>query len=748
VKAGQANVNLNRFLKYINYLIALLLAAAAGIVWWFAFRVLPQTSGAVAAPVSARTVIARDANGVPHIEAASDDDAWFAQGYVHAQDRLFQMEFTRRQAAGELAAVFGPSAVESDLEMRRLRMPHAAADHARALPPEDLRVLSAYARGVNHFLQTHRSRLPVEFSLARFDPAPWRVSDTVLVGLQMFRTLTSSWRDELLKTAFLQQGDPAKVRALFPTRTGSEPLPGSNAWVLAGSRTASGKPVLANDPHLSFSLPGIWYQVDIRTPTMHVAGVSVPGAPSVIIGHNQYIAWGMTNLHFDVQDLYVERINPPAGFFVFQGQPLRLRQHREVILVRGGAKLETLVPITRHGAVLVNEPNRQLTLRWTATEPAIFQFVFASINRAKNWPEFRAALERFAGPGQNFVYADREGNIGYQAAGKLPIRRNWDGDVAAEGVTGSMEWDGYIPFAQLPSLFNPPSGIIVTANQNPFPESYPYRVTGNFAPPYRAQRIRSLLEKKSSGWKPGDMTAVQTDVYSAFSHFLAGQLIQVHARAGKRNPSLTEPARLLNNWNGEMKAGHPAPLILTLAFQHLRKAVADHASGGNGQAYELSMGSAVIEKLLRDKPANWFPDYDQLLLRSFMDAINEGTKFYGPDVSKWDYGRFNELTLRNRVVPEIPFLGTYLRIGPVGMSGSSTTVKQTTTRLGPSMRMVIDLADFDNSILTLTTGQSGHPLSGLYTNRWDTYQSGGAELMPFSNVKTDPNQVLVLTANK
>ncbi|MBK5295465.1 MAG: penicillin acylase family protein, partial [Acidobacteriia bacterium] len=446
-------MNLNGLLKYINSFIALLCLAALALVYWYAWRPLPPNSGSVPAPVSARAQVVRDHMGVPHIEAASDEDAYFLQGYVTAQDRLFQMEYARRQAAGELAAIFGAAAVESDIETRRLRMHRAAVQHARTLPPADRAVLAAYARGVNYFLETHQGKLPVEFTLLGLDPAPWTIPDTMLIGLHMFRSLTTTWKDEALKSSYMAQGEAEKVNFIFPVRTGAEPQPGSNAWVLSGRRTASGKPILANDPHLGFSLPGVWYQVHLKTPSMNVAGVSMPGAPAVIIGHNDRIAWGMTNLHFDVQDLYSERVNSAAGAFLFEGQAKTLRQEKEFVRIRGGGQREFTVASTSHGPILLTAKGQHLSIRWTATEPGLFQFPFAEINHAGNWSQFRAALSRFLGPGQNFVYADTEGNIGYQATGKLPIRRDRDGDLPADGASGKQEWDGFIPFEELPSIY-------------------------------------------------------------------------------------------------------------------------------------------------------------------------------------------------------------------------------------------------------------------------------------------------------
>src|ERR1022692_4254853 len=303
----------HRALRYINAAIGIALLAAAGAVYWFVYRALPQTSGTIAAPVSQRVTIARDALGVPHISAASEDDVFFAQGYVAAQDRLFQMDGLRRLAGGDLSEIVGAGALELDRDSRRLRMRRIAEMAYVSLSPQDRAPLAAYARGVNYFIETHLHALPVEFTLLGYEPRPWSVVDTILIGLHMYRDLTTSWKDEILKRDMRAAGDRAKVDFLFPPRSGGELQPGSNAWAVGGAHTASGKPLLCDDMHLAYSIPGIWYMVHLRAPGLDVSGVSLPGTPSVIVGHNQRIAWGVTNLQFDVQDLYIELAVRRAG---------------------------------------------------------------------------------------------------------------------------------------------------------------------------------------------------------------------------------------------------------------------------------------------------------------------------------------------------------------------------------------------------------------------------------------------------
>jgi penicillin amidase len=650
------------------------------------------------------------------------------------------MDSLRRLAGGELAEIVGSAALESDKDARSLRMRHLAEDAVHTMPAVDRSALAAYARGVNAFIETHLNTLPIEFTLLGYQPRPWTLADSALLGFHMFRTLTTTWKDELLKRAMLLQGDPAKVNFLFPVRTGSEAQPGSNAWSLAGRLTASGKPILANDMHLEYSDPGIWYMTQLQAPGWNVAGVSLPGAPGVVVGHNDRIAWGITNLHFDVQDLYIEQMDDRTGRYLFRGQVEQARAEREVILVKGSSPVEMTVWVTRHGPLVPGTGSERLALRWTAADPGIFQFPIIDIDRAQNWHEFSTAISRFTGPGSNFIYADIDGNIGYHAAGKLPIRKGWSGDLPVDGASGNFEWQGFISFEQLPSAFNPAAGMIVTANQNPFPADYPYPVNGNFAPHYRSSQIRSLLSARA-GWRAADMLAVQKDVYSAFAHFLAKAIVGAYDRKKATNPALTGAIALLRNWNGQMEHSQAAPLVVTLAFQHLRRAMVESATRAL-VTYDSPMGPAVLEKLLRTRPAGWFADYDETLLKGLADAVEEGQRMQGPKIEKWNFGKYTELTIPNPVVHQVPFAGKYFDIGPVPMSGSLTTVKQLTRRLGPSMRMAVDFADWDRSLLNVTIGESGQILSSHYRDEWSHYYVGESFPMEFRSI--DAKDVLRL----
>jgi penicillin amidase len=726
---------LARVVKAVNFLIAVVLVAGLAAVGWFVWRPLAQRSGEIRVPIGAPATVRFDERGVPHIQAASLQDALFVQGYLTAQDRLWQMDALRRYDAGDLAEIFGPSVLETDRESRRLRLRRIAEDAYVTLTPDERSAFAAYTRGINQFIATHLDNLPVEFTLLRYQPRPWSVVDSLLICLHMFRNLTTSWRTDLIKRDMMADGDPRKVEFLFPVRSATEPLPGSNAWVLAGSHTASGKPLLSNDMHLDYSLPGIWYMVHLSAPGLDVSGVALPGAPGVIVGHNQRIAWGITNLGYDVQDLYIEKFDDRTGRYLYRGQVEQARAEREIIRVKGRPPVELLVWVTRHGPLFVTENKQQMALRWIVAQPGFFRYPILEIDRAANWQEFTAALAHFPGPGSNFVYADVDGHIGYHAAGVLPLRSGCLGDLPSDGSSGDCEWGGVIPFDRLPSSYNPPSGLIVTANQNPFPLGYPYPVTGSFAPPNRAIQIRALLSSRN-GWRAQDLLGVQKDVYSAFDRFLAQQVVAAYEKRGISSPDLQPAIAVLRTWNGQMEKDLAAPLVTALLYQKLRLAIAESAAPGKGPGYSFQMAPAVVEKLLRERPAGWFADYDATLLGALMDALEEGRHLQGRNVKNWQYGAGLRLTIQHPVLSKLPLIGPYFDIGPVPMSGSGLTVKQTTRTLGPSMRMNADLGDWDRSLLNVVIGESGQVLSRHYTDEWSAYYAARSFPMEFTNVKS------------
>jgi penicillin amidase len=729
-------VTLHRVLRTLNILAAGLFIAAVWAGYRYLWRPLPETKGWLRAPVGGVVSIARDELGRPHIEARNELDALFAQGFATAQDRMWQMDMARRMAGGELSEVAGPAAVALDLRARRVRMRRIAETQAREINDAERAGLAAYARGVNYYLETHAGALPVEFHLMHYVPRPWGVADSLLILLAMNRTLTESWESDLEKWRMEQEGFPERVDRLFPIRDGGEITPGSNAWAISGKRSTSGQAILANDPHLEFSMPATWYAVQLQAPGLNAAGVTLPGVPGILIGHNERIAWGITGLQFDTQDLYFEEIDLRSGHFLFRGQQLQAIKETEFIAVRGGAPqgVETLVTV--HGPILTADNGRHLAMKWAAAAPGA-TFPVLELDRARNWEEFRRALSRFTGPGLNVLYADAEGNIGEQVAGRLPLRRSFTGDVPVEGAGGKLEWEGFIPFEQLPTWFNPPSGILISANQNPFPEKTPWRVNGRFAPHYRQRQILDRLNVRPK-WDAEGMSSIQTDVYSALLMLIRQEVLRVAARGPGAKGLEQQAVEILRGWNGQVTAQRAAPLVAVLTYQQLRRRIAEKAAPVSGAKYAAEMAPAVVEMMLRERPREWFADWDRTVREAFADAMEEGRRMQGRRIDRWSYGRYNEVTLAHPAARSLGWLGQFLNIGPVGMGGYATTVQETTRTFGPSMRFVAMAGAWDKTLLTLTTGDSGQLASRHYKDEWTAYRYGRGLKFEFSKQKGWP----------
>jgi penicillin amidase len=489
----------------------------------------------------------------------------------------------------------------------------------------------------------------------------------------------------------------------------------------------------------------------LQAPGLNVTGFSLPGLPGIVAGHNDRIAWSCTNLGFDVQDLVEIQIDERTGRYLHQGRPEQARPEQEVIRVRGGKPAEVMVWVTRHGPLFLAEGSQRFALRWTAEGVGANAFPFLDLNRARNWNEFNQALARFPGPAQTFVYADVDGNIGYHVAGKLPVRKGFAGDVPS---SAQAAWEGFIPFDQLPSAFNPPSGMIISANQNPFPQDYPYTVSGSFAPRYRAVQIRNLLNAKK-GWRAPDMLPVQMDVYSEFSRFLAREAVGAFDRRKPTNPQLPDAISLLRGWNGQMEYDIAPPFLASLLFQHVRRAIAVTAAPKGGSAYQTRMSAAVIERLLRERPAGWVKDWDETLIRALDDAVAEGSRMQGREPSRWKYGSYLPMQIRHPLGTRLPWYLTQplqfwwivtpwrsyenykFDIGPEPMSGSATTIKAVSQRNMPSMRMIVDLGNLDSSLANIPTGQSGQILSPHYKDQWKSHYYGRSFPMEFRNVKAE-----------
>ncbi|HUJ40255.1 MAG TPA: penicillin acylase family protein [Candidatus Acidoferrales bacterium] len=796
---------MRRFLKFTGLallavlILVVLLFLGAG---WKFRRALPQLDGAISIPgLHAPVTVERDALGVPHIRAQSLDDLLVAQGYVVAQDRLWQMDLLRRAAAGDLAEIFGAAAVPHDIQSRTIGFSRAADSALAAMAPGHRAILEAYARGVNAYIAQHSDRLPPEFLALRYQPRPWTPRDTLLIAANLYRELTGFWEDQILRARVSRKVGPDLANDLYaatadspwdhplvglapataPQRNSassprslaipSAPLPfappapsdprtdalldfqprlrtigGSNNFVLSGTRTLSGHALLENDTHLGWSAPSVWYLIHLTAPGWNVKGFALPGAPLIVIGHNDRIAWGFTNNFANVLTVYAESFSPqnPLEYRV-HGQWQRASVRREVIHVRGASDRAVDVVLTRHGPVIQRDGSTGYALRWTATDPGGLDVNYYLLGAADNWDEFRSVLRASPGPAQNAVYADVDGHIGYFVSALVPIQRAPAGDLPVPGDTDDYEWTGFIPRDDLPQLFDPPEGVIATANARVSGPSYKWHLTDMWMDPGRVDRIYQLLGDRKD-LKPEDCINISTDIYS-YLHFLLAQHLAKAAHSVK--PSDPRTAELLNSaasWNGLAVTDTSTmtfleftrrALLLNLLQPHLGAGVVD---------YLAWMRSGIfLEWVLRTRPPRWLPpsfhDYDDLLIRSADLAARHIAESAGPDVSaRWQWGRFNQLRLFHPL-GRSGLLRDVLSVGPVPISGSIYSVKQITPTFGPSMRFVADLSNFDDSLMNLTLGQSGQFLSPNYKDQFDAWYRGYGIPSYFSDSAERPHVV-------
>jgi penicillin amidase len=511
---------------------------------------------------------------------------------------------------------------------------------------------------------------------------------------------------------------------------------GSNNWVVSGAHTASGKPLLANDTHLELSVPPIWYELHLTAPGWNVKGLTLPGAPMVVIGHNDKIAWGFTNNGADVQDLYIETLNPAAGDqYRVRGAWSKAQIIDELIKVRGQPDNHFPVVITRHGPIVQRDGVKAYALRWTATEPGGLANSYNFLGQAKNWEEFRTVMRKVWGPGQNAVYADVQGNIGYIMAARVPIRKKGHGEVPVPGDTDDYEWIGYVPFEQLPQAFNPESGLIVTANARVVGPDYKPYLTDRWEEPYRTARIYDLLRDKR-GLRPEDMLKVETDTYSYPDFFIGGQLLEAAKNTPPNDVRARKLIEALKDWNGIADANSPeVPFLegVRLAALH---AVLQPYLGNDTNVYEWR-SVAFLQKILTDRPANWLPpqykSYDQLLAAAADDSISRLVRNSGSQrIQDWPWKRFDALDMLHPLGRE-GFLKHLLSITGKAQSGTQYSVRAATQNHGPAMRFVADLANWDDSILLIPAGQSGQLGSSHYTDQFSYWYEGREILAPFSD---------------
>lgn len=713
-------------------------------------------------------IVTRDQEGVPHIEAESDADLYRAQGYVQAQDRLFQMDLSRRQASGRLAEVVGEAAVETDKHFRTFSLRAAAEASYDGYDDDAKAVLQYFAEGVNAFIEEsiEEKTLPYEFALLGYTPEQWTEIDTLTIGKFMAYDLGGNWdslavrhwalntyeeekAEELMITypegarsiVEANKAHPVAVAGQFQVDLLPHEFNGSNNWVVAGEKTKSGAPLLADDPHLGLGLPSIWYQMHLSSPQQNVGGVIFAGVPGIILGHNEDIAWGVTNVGPDVQDLYIEQPNPDDPTqFLYEDEWEQAEVREETIRVKDGEDIPFEVVVTRHGPIISDllykdeDPGALFSMQWTALEPTKELQAVMNMNKATDWSTFEKALEDFHAPAQNFVFASTDGTIAYKANGRIPIRKKGNGELPVPGDSAEYGWEEYVPYDELPRVVNPKEGFIATANNEVVGEEYPYHLTRFWAQPYRYERIAEVLEA-SDELTAEDMMALQLDWENLYAREFLDELIEA-IRAEDESNDFEEVLRMLADWDQVDDPEQAAPLVFHKLMKQLPKTLFEEEMPED--VYEMLPGKGQLtDQWLRTGFAGeksvWVEEYggvNKWVFDAFETAMAETEEAFGKNIEKWRWGDFHQVAFPHPLASASPILEKILNPAKRPLGGSNITVQAAafqedgTVNHGAPWRFVADLEDLSSSYQIVGPGVSGHIRSKWFDHNVDDWVEG------------------------
>ncbi|MGE5410644.1 MAG: penicillin acylase family protein, partial [Clostridiales bacterium] len=714
-------------------------------------------------------------------------------------DRLFQMDISRRAAEGRLSEVFGKATVPYDIMFKTIGLDRTVYRDIGKLSVESRRMLEAYSNGVNAYIKEAKGKYPIEFDALGYDPYPWKPEHCLMIGKLMAWELNISWWTDITFTDLVQKfgeqkaGEilpdfPENAPAIIPSAIKNYPkgMPlsfietdrsfreffgfsgthiGSNNWVVNANKSTSGKPIIANDPHLALQAPGKWYVAVIRASSWKADGVTLPGVPGIVIGKNQNISWVMTNAMLDDADFYIEHIDSTGKKYLLDGQWRDLKSTKYIIAVKDSERVELNVKETHRGPIISSihpfrkmYPNKdrekvKLSMRWTASDFTDELSSILAINKAENWGEFTSALKSFSAPGQNFVYADKLGNIGYYCAGKLPIRSENSTTFVYDGASSANDWKGFVPFEQMPSLYNPENNFIASAN-NKIVKDFNYHLSNLWEPPSRIQRITELLTSKDKH-SLNDFKHYQMDFVSPYAKELTDYIIGAFQNVKVNDANLRMTLELLKNWNYELNEFSQVPTIEQVFFQFLLRNTFQDEMGQslfNEYVFMANIPYRSIMKMLKENDSPWFDNIktqqvekrDDIIRNSLVDALNYIEQLLGKDPQNWQWGNIHKVILKHSFHGKIGFLDNFIDIGPYSVGGDGTTIFNTeysfiepyNLNLGPSMRFLFDFARPEEFYIILTTGQSGNVLSKHYKDMTEMWLSG-----KYIKVITDENFV-------
>ena len=743
----------------------------------------------------------RDEFAIPLIKTENDEDAAFALGYVHAQERLFQMDIARRAGEGRLSEIFGAKTLPLDQMFRTLGIYKNVEANYNKLNPLSKKILEAYSKGVNAYIKNAKGSYPVEFDVIGYDPYLWKPEHSLVIAKLMGWELNMSWWTDFTFSELVQKFGEEKTKKLLPDFPENSPtiIPtetknlaaisndfmkvdqqfrnftgfvgthiGSNNWIISGKKSASGKPIIANDPHLAYTAPCRWYFVIIKSADWNAEGFTIPGLPSIVIGKNQNIAWALTNVMADDADFYVEKIDSTGENYFLNNSWHKLTISKDTIHVKDSSDFIYEIKHTHRGPLISDihplrklypnarvQPN-QLSMRWTGFEFSDEMFATISINKSKNWEDFKNALRYFTVPGQNFVYGDDKGNIGYICAARLPIRASNSPTLIYDGTTDKYDWKGFVPYEEMPKLFNPDQNFIASAN-NKTMINFKYHISNIWEPSSRIERITELLNSKPTLSKE-DYEKFQMDFVSPYAKKITPYITSAFDSVKVTDKNLQLALELLRNWDFEMNAGSQVPTIYTHFFQYLIQNIFEDEMGTDllkEYVFVANVPYRIIPKMLAENNSSFFDNVrtpqvetrDDIIRKSLVDALSDLEKNYGNDIAAWQWGEIHKVTFKHMFHNKSSILDKIINIGPFSIGGDGTTIFNTeysfpelfeeshdltathhsepySNILGPSMRYIFDFADPDHLEFILPTGESGHFMSPHYKDMSQMWLKG------------------------
>ena len=768
------------------------------ISYWMLNRTVPDYDGEISSELINSSInIYRDSSAIPLIVALNDEDAAFGIGYVHAQERLFQMDVARRAGEGRLSEVFGTSTLPYDKMFKTVGIYNNVVNNYDGLNSLTKKILKSYADGVNYFIKENKGKYQPEFGILGYEPYNWKPEHSLVIGKLLGWELNISWWTDVAFSAIIQKIGEEKAKQLLPDFPQNAPtiIPsefkniaaintelinidrnfreftgfvgthiGSNNWVVNNSMSGSGKPIIANDPHLAFSAPGKWFFIMVNSPTWKVEGFSLPGIPAVIIGKNQNISWVVTNVMADDADFYAEQIDSSLTKYFLDGNWKNLKTRTEKIKVKNSDDESLIIRESHRGPIITDshtysalypgtKNNAILSMRWTGLEFSDDLFSLIMVNKANNWEEFKLALSGFTIPGQNFVYGDNQNNIGYICAAKLPVRSNASPTLVYNGTTTSVDWKGFVPYADMPKLFNPSQNFIASANNKTL-KNFPHHISNLWEPSSRIERITQLLSPKSNHTVE-DFKLYQNDLISPYAQKITGFIKPAFENVKINDKNLRDVIQLLESWNYEMNSDSQLPAIYNVFLKFMLKNIFEDELGKELFSQYVFVANVPYRKVLEILEANssLFVDNintpaietrDEIIRNSLSDATTYLEKHFGKNIADWQWGNFHTVTFKHMFSGKSAFLDKIINIGPYPIGGDGTTIfnteysfrhlsssdeevpitKKFENILGPSMRYIYDFDNPDIIHFILPAGQSGNFMSGHYSDMTDRWRRG------------------------